>query len=296
MRHLLCMVYFMVYGLFLVAQPYYLDSKEEKQIWGTFDHALLLEAPFGKWYEESIADYTPDLALLTDLHLLEHATVTIYLGTWCGDSKNWVPKFVELWRKMGKSTDDLIFIGLGNGDEYYKRGPNGEEKGKDIHRVPTFVFQNEGKEIGRIVERPIGELAYDLAQIDRGVPATPRYRAVSILYELINAHDDQYIYTDDDRKSIIREVYREVSGPAELNSLGYVLKAAGRLNDAQFVFEMNTRLFSYTPNCFDSLGELYLENEEYQLAKECFERVKALEPNDERAIAVLDEISKKMKE
>ena len=162
--------------------------------------------------------------------------------------------------------------------------------------MPTFIFQNEGKEIGRIVERPIADLAYDIAQIDRGVPATPRYRAVSILYELINAHDDQYIYTDDDRKSIIREIYREVSGPAELNSLGYVLKAAGRFNDAQFVFEMNTRLFSYTPNCFDSLGELYLENEEYQLAKECFERVKALEPNDERAIAVLDEISKKMKE
>ena len=37
-------------------------------------------------------------------------------------------------------------------DEKYKQGPNGEEKGEKIHRVPIFIINRDGKESARIVE------------------------------------------------------------------------------------------------------------------------------------------------
>tara|TARA_B110000305_G_scaffold166436_1_gene184047 strand:- start:71 stop:229 length:159 start_codon:yes stop_codon:yes gene_type:complete len=43
--------------------------------------------------------------------------------------------------------DKLNYTALYDIDEHYKQGPNGEEKGMQIHRVPTFIFKRNGKEI-----------------------------------------------------------------------------------------------------------------------------------------------------
>ena len=62
------------------------------------------------------------------------------MGTWCGDSKEWVPSFLKIWDQLGLDRKKLIFTALYDIDERYKQGPNGEEKGKQIHRVPNFIF------------------------------------------------------------------------------------------------------------------------------------------------------------
>jgi hypothetical protein len=53
--------------------------------------------------------------------------------------------------------------------------PGGEQKGKNIHHVPTIIFYNKGKEIGRIIESPVGSLEEDFTDIFMGIPYTPNY-------------------------------------------------------------------------------------------------------------------------
>ena len=52
------------------------------------------------------------------------------MGTWCGDSKEWVPSFLKIWDQLGLDRKELTFTALYDIDERYKQGPNGEEKGK----------------------------------------------------------------------------------------------------------------------------------------------------------------------
>ena len=60
---------------------------------------------------------------------LKNTTVDIYLGTWCGDSKKWVPQFIKLWDELGLKRSQLRLIGLYNDETRYKTAPNGEEQG-----------------------------------------------------------------------------------------------------------------------------------------------------------------------
>jgi hypothetical protein len=53
--------------------------------------------------------------------------------------------------------------------------PGGEQKEKNIHHVPTIIFYNKGKEIGRIIESPVGSLEEDFTDIFMGIPYTPNY-------------------------------------------------------------------------------------------------------------------------
>jgi hypothetical protein len=51
-----------------------------------------------------------------------------------------VPRFVNYWKAAGLNPSQLSFIALYDGDEEHKQGPAAEEKGLNIHRVPTFLF------------------------------------------------------------------------------------------------------------------------------------------------------------
>ena len=53
-------------------------------------------------------------------------------------------------------------------DEDYKQSPNPEAKGLNIHRVPTFIFYKDAKEIGRFVERVRESLEKDMLKIVSG--------------------------------------------------------------------------------------------------------------------------------
>ena len=101
---------------------------------------------------------------------LNDIEVDIYMGTWCWDSKIWVPRFVKTWDLLGLERGKLNFIALYDITDRYKKGPNGEEKGKKIYRIPTFIFKRGGKEIGRIVESPKNNLLTSFEKIALGLP------------------------------------------------------------------------------------------------------------------------------
>jgi nicotinamidase-related amidase len=57
-----------------------------------------------------------------------------------------------------------------------------------------------------------------------------------------------------------------INAPDQLNVIGYILMARGRLTDAIVVMKTNLRLFPDEANCYDSLGDAYERNNQKDLA------------------------------
>lgn len=236
---------------------------------------------YSSWYQESYKAFEVNLSDPSWKEQLMNTEVEIFLGTWCGDSRNWVPKFVKLWDELGLQRDQLKFIALyGSGDDY-KQGPQREEKGKNIHRVPTFIFKKDGTEYARIVESPRNDLVTDMAQIALGYPSDPNYRAANFLldhfekFPLKKMQEDFHFY--------LTNAYHLASKSDEMNTLGYVLLEADEIEKALFVFKLNTYIFRYEPNVYDSYGEAMAAAGRVKDAKMLYEKVLALDPENENA-------------
>lgn len=60
--------------------------------------------------------------------------------------------------------------------------------------------------------------------------------------------------------------------PSELNTLGYELLRAGRINESIEIFKLVVQEFPKNPNVIDSLGEAYYINKQYDLALDCYKK------------------------
>jgi len=107
--------------------------------------------------------YVPDLELLEALKgKMGHSLrIDVYLGLWCPDSLNHVPKFIKIMDRL--ETDVPV--------NYYTVQRKASKDIKyfvedlKVERVPTFIFYRDGKEIGRIVENPQNSLLEDFLEI-----------------------------------------------------------------------------------------------------------------------------------
>jgi thiol-disulfide isomerase/thioredoxin len=106
--------------------------------------------------------------------------IDIFMGTWCGDSKREVPAMLKILNEIGFDSVDISLITVGNNAELYKKSPQGEELGKNIVRVPTFIIYDKKKEIGRIIEYPVESLERDLLKILRKEPYIPNYHQLRL--------------------------------------------------------------------------------------------------------------------
>ena len=110
---------------------------------------------------------TTDLGTIENLKLYNgDYNIIIVLGSWCGDSREQVPRFLRIIDELGLSDDIIRMIAV---DRTKSPGELDEEPEVELNteRVPTFIFINEGIEIGRIVETPIETLETDMLKILR---------------------------------------------------------------------------------------------------------------------------------
>ena len=197
---------------------------------------------------------------------------------------------MKLWYELGLERTQLKFTALYDFVEgKYKQGPNGEEKNKDIHRVPTFIFKCNNKEIARIVEFPNNDLETDLAQIAVGFPSNPNYRGATRMIELFKSNSSDSVRTN---IKYLNEVYQLIKNPSELNTLGYVYLESDRIDEALTVFYYNTRFFKYNPNVYDSYAEVLAKSGQKEEAIKNYEKVLLLDRNNNHAM----EQNKKLKE
>lgn len=143
---------------------------------GKCTNDALLAEPYVNWYRRNYDDYVVDTATCVFLSpLLKDKKITIYLGTWCGDSRRQVPAILKMLDCCSFPKENLTLIMVSNQSDAYKQSPQHEESGKNILRVPTLIIEEKNKEMGRIVEYPVVSLEKDILSILRKERYVPNY-------------------------------------------------------------------------------------------------------------------------
>ncbi len=92
-------------------------------------------------------------------------TVTLLFGTWCPDSKNYVPKLLKTLKAAGNDHLHVLLIGIDN----QFQNPLDTIQSRRVINVPTMIVEREGHELGRMVETPAADTAEkELADILAG--------------------------------------------------------------------------------------------------------------------------------
>ncbi len=127
---------------------------------------------FKEWFKEGYESYVIDEETLSMISEVDKdLTLECFMGTWCGDSRREVPRIYKILDYLNFDEEKLKIMSV----DRKKVSPGGEQKGQNIHHVPTLIFYKEGKEIGRIIESPVGSLEEDFVDILFGNPPTPNY-------------------------------------------------------------------------------------------------------------------------
>ncbi len=145
-----------------------------EQVRSAFNHPN-----YSEWFNSEYDAYSPNPEAIEKLtKLLKGVKVKIFFGSWCSDSRTYLPQFLKI-------LDEARF-----NDAYYhmyavnrkKESFYGEEQGCHLLYVPTFIFYNnknvtgENIEINRIIESPVGNsLEEDMVKILSGETYVPNY-------------------------------------------------------------------------------------------------------------------------
>lgn len=141
-----------------------MDEKSQTDILvGVCTRDGLLGCAFAEDYNIEYPSYKPNDTLVAQVkNLIGGVRCVIVLGTWCGDSKEQVPRFLKIIDQTGVNFDKLDFYCV----DRQKVAPGMELKTTyNIEKVPTFIFYRNDKEIGRIIETPQISLEKDLYDI-----------------------------------------------------------------------------------------------------------------------------------
>ena len=240
------------------------------------------EPPFAEWFHKGYEEYRPNPTVLQSLRDVDRrdVTMTLFFGTWCGDSRYHVPHLVKLLDEMGFSRERVELIAVDAVDGQQKRSPSGEEAGLEIYRVPTLIVRRGGKEAARIVEFPVLSLERDLLAILNGNPPEPNYRS----YPIVRRWRDTGLLGDANvsASGLAAEVRGLVSGEGELGAAAEVLLDRGEVTEAVKLFEVNCALFRESARCQARLAEGRLRAGNAEAAREAAERALRLNTSPDR--------------
>jgi thiol-disulfide isomerase/thioredoxin len=115
------------------------------------------------WFAENQKGYTPYAATLQALkNNKQSLSFLVFGGTWCGDTKFILPKFLSLTDAAGYTADKITLLGV----DHSKKTIQHLTETFNVINVPTIIVLKDGKEIGRVVEYgKSGMFDKDLAEI-----------------------------------------------------------------------------------------------------------------------------------
>lgn len=231
------------------------DDRGNTKLLGVIDKDGLTQDPFKTWFDQHYESYETNSKSIRSIRSeLKNYEIKVFMGTWCGDSRQEVPRFYKILDKMNFPMEKLTVIAVDNSRNNYKKSPTGEEKGRNIHRVPTFIFYKDGKEVNRIVEHPKESLEADMARILLSKEYSPNYSSIEKVNQVMGQKGASYIKDSPEAVDFFKTL---VTNENDLNGYGYVLLYAESFEKAIAVFTLNTKLFPDTMNPYDSLAEAY---------------------------------------
>lgn len=74
--------------------------------------------------------------------------ILIFFGTWCSDSKKWIPRLLSIKENLPVKKYTFVAIDTTKKDEKLWVKQYG------VKKVPTMIFLRDNQELGRIVEKP----------------------------------------------------------------------------------------------------------------------------------------------
>lgn len=159
-------VFFILFSFNLIAQEfnhYVIDTvKNKKMLIGCCTREAFNDTAFAVWYNEGYSNYQPDAEVLSQLKdFLNNLKIKIVLGTWCSDSREFVPAFLKILDLIKFPDENLEMICV----DRKKKGFANEVDNLDINFVPTYIFYRNENEIGRIIELPNTTLEIDFFEI-----------------------------------------------------------------------------------------------------------------------------------
>ena len=138
------------------------EPEEYTDIIGIFERKELSNNPHAEWFNQNYSDYNLDKETLNKLKpLFEDIEITVFMGTWCSDSRKEIPVFFKLIDKLRINENSIELIGM----TLEKTTPDSLELNQNLINVPTFIFKKDGKEINRIVEFPLETIEKDILEI-----------------------------------------------------------------------------------------------------------------------------------
>jgi tetratricopeptide (TPR) repeat protein len=230
------------------------------------------EEPFSEWSREGYNDYTPNPAILEALRKTDTTGLefTVFFGTWCGDSRREVPRLLKLFDAMGLPDGSVELVALDRTDDALKQSPDGEERGREIYRVPTLIVERDGEEISRLVEYPVLSLERDLLSMLDGSGYAPSYAA----YPVIRRWLDEGLLADPNVSpwGLAEQLRHKINGEGDLAAVARVLQSRGDLAEAVRLFEINCALHWESARCHQQLAAALLESGDRESAHEAAER------------------------
>jgi thiol-disulfide isomerase/thioredoxin len=126
---------------------------------------LSADADFA-WYAENQKGFNPDAnAVNAFTQAKDSVHFLVFGGTWCGDTKNLLPKFFALTDAAAFPQDRITMLGV----DRSKKTLHHLTEAFNVTRVPTIIVLKNGKEIGRVVEYGrMGMIDKELGEIVSG--------------------------------------------------------------------------------------------------------------------------------
>ncbi len=266
----------------LSAQSFNHEIKTEgssPMLLGKINNQGLTQTPYNEWFLKNYKEYIPKQSSIDSLTTqLPSYTITLFMGTWCGDSKREVPRMYKILEESNFPLDRLTVVAVDRSREAYKQSPGGEHEGLNIHRVPTLIFYKDGKEVNRIVESPRKTLEEDMLAI-LSKNYTPKYSSVMLIDDILTKKGTSYIAKN--TKKLVKQFKDQTQNLYELNTYASVLFYANKKEEAITVLDFNTALFPKEAKTYVSLANTYLYLEDTANAIKYYQKSLEFEDNKE---------------
>ncbi|MFK7832799.1 MAG: hypothetical protein AB8B52_05965 [Winogradskyella sp.] len=220
---------------------------------GKIDKIGLEGDNYKSWFTKNYDDYQPNSKITNAISSeLKNYSITLFMGTWCGDSKKEVPRLYKVLEACNFSMDQLTVVAVSAKPDMYKQSPQHEEKGLNIHRVPTVIFYKNGKETNRIVEHPITTFEEDIQNIITVNDYTSNYQIVTTIHNILKTKGPKGLKRKQNK--LLKQFDGKVSSMYELNTYGRILYGTQKIDEAIAIFTFNTKLFPNEPRSYMSLA------------------------------------------
>ena len=139
-----------------------INDRNELVFTGQFTFTDLKQEESFKWMLDGIAAYQPNAEDISYLkNELNKYQLVVFMGTWCEDSHNLIPKLYKVLEAAGYPAQQLTLYGL----DREKKGKGTAHEEYKVLYVPTIIVLTDGKEVGRITEMVRKSIEADLSAI-----------------------------------------------------------------------------------------------------------------------------------